>query len=67
LSDAFPKLGKPDAKVHTFASCWFEQKEGRFFMHELPMEAQLAPIFAIGQVDSVTWLTGGGLKGVNPA
>jgi hypothetical protein len=67
LAEVFPELGVADAEVKTFASCWFEQKDGRFIMHELPMEAQLAPLFAIAQVDSVTWLVGGGLKGVNPA
>ena len=66
LDEVFPELGAPDAQVQTFSSCWFEQQDGRFIMHELPMEAQLAPIFAIGQVDSVTWLVGGGLEGVNP-
>jgi hypothetical protein len=46
--DFFP--GKPTQEIaaQTFASCWVENiGQGRFTLHALPIEAQMAPIFGI--------------------
>ncbi len=46
--DFFP--GKPTQEIaaQTFASCWVENSgQGRFILHALPIEAQMAPIFGI--------------------
>jgi hypothetical protein len=46
--DFFP--GKPTQEIaaQTFATCWVENSgNGRFILHPLPIEAQMAPVFGI--------------------
>ncbi len=39
-------------KAYTLASCWAENRSGgQFVLHTLPLEAQLAPIFAFATTD----------------
>jgi len=42
--------GKPTQEIaaQTFASCWVENSgNGKFILHPLPIEAQMAPVFGI--------------------
>lgn len=46
--DFFPDKETQRIEADLFESCWFENMgNGQFTIHPLPMEAQMAPIFAI--------------------
>ncbi|MEO1260732.1 MAG: VCBS repeat-containing protein [Bacteroidota bacterium] len=47
ITDVFAKNELDAAmqfEAYTFASSWFENKDGRFIQHQLPVEAQFAPV-----------------------
>lgn len=47
IEDVFPKADLQSSlqlAATTFANTWFENQNGRFVAHELPIEAQLAPV-----------------------
>ena len=60
-------------EVQTFSSAWFENKgDGNFIMHDLPLDAQIAPIqdFIIQDFDNdgfLDILTAGNFYGFKPA
>ena len=48
LKDLFPKEGSLELTCEETAHCWFENTgKGSFIRHELPVEAQFAPVNAI--------------------
>ena len=76
IEKVFPKeeLDKAEKRfVYSFASAYFENLgEGKFQKKDLPMEAQIAPIYAFtsldtdrdGQPEGIFW--GGNFSGVGP-
>ena len=50
ITDVWPKDVLKEGyirSIHTLASSWFENVDGRFVQHDLPPEAQVAPVFAV--------------------
>ncbi len=50
--DVFPNHKAKTTSIETFASVWVENTESGFLLHELPIEAQFAPIYAIATSDA---------------
>ncbi|MCI5091058.1 VCBS repeat-containing protein [Phaeodactylibacter sp.] len=50
--DVFPNHKAKTTSIETFASAWVENTESGFLLHELPIQAQFAPIHAIATSDA---------------
>jgi hypothetical protein len=50
--DVFPNHKAKTTSIETFASTWVENTESGFLLHELPIQAQFAPIHAIATSDA---------------
>ncbi len=73
LEDIVPidKGGIDVKRAYTFSSAWIENMQGKFILHELPVEAQAFPIFSLHADDidedgDLDVLAVGNLYGVQP-